>query len=179
MVASLLAYDPTRLPGCSERCHTVRVIQAGTFGRRDLTVHDPEDHELYGRQMAGDHGAFAILETGTLAIDRHRCLVLISGQPVPLSATEFKIVLALGDRFDRVVPYEHLVARVWGAEFVSTLCHTLVATNLNRIRAKLGPTAAGLIETRINIGLRLRSHPVGQPCPYVHPHEIARNRHAP
>lgn len=170
MVAELARERDFRGPGCSDECKLIRCFQPGVFGRQELLFHDPESHEQYGRLLAGDAGALDVLETGTMAINRRTLTAYVEGREILLSATEWRIVALLADRLDRVVPYRDVGRAMWpelGADPMAAVMlpsmHT-ITTVLCRMRVRLGPSAAGLIETRKGLGLRLRGWPIGQPA---------------
>lgn len=160
---------PERLPGCSDLCLFTPVIRPHVMRRELLLLHDPESHERYGRELASDLGAVELLRTGLLTLDRRRLEVNVAGREVSLTATETKILFCLADQIGHLVPYKTLVRDVWGyAAAAGDRCDSLITTSLNRLRWKLGHSeAAGLIETHIGVGLKLRAYPVGEARPFA------------
>ena len=88
-----------------------------------------------------------------LLIDLPRHRVEVEGQPVGLTATEFKLLVTLAQRMGRVQTREVLLRDVWGYDhWVDT---RTVDTHIRRLREKLGP-AARWIETVRGVGYRFR-----------------------
>ncbi len=93
------------------------------------------------------------LTAGPLDIDlgRHQCSV--EGEPIALTALEFRLLADLAARPGRVQPRAALITRVWrSSDGVDT---RTVDTHVKRLRAKLGK-AGPWIETVRGVGYRLR-----------------------
>jgi DNA-binding response OmpR family regulator len=78
-----------------------------------------------------------VWESGALRVDFQRCHATISGQPIRLTATEFKILRALFESRGKVVTIEQLLQRVWGANVFLT--DRVIYTHVNNLRAKIEP----------------------------------------
>lgn len=85
----------------------------------------------------------------TLDIDKHR--LSVSGVPIELTATEFKLLRLLIERRGRVQSREHLLINVWNYE--AEIETRTVDTHIRRLREKLGEHAP-LIETVRGVGYR-------------------------
>lgn len=106
------------------------------------------------RRVAGRGAAEAVqLVAGPLAIDWVGCHVQLDGDPIDLTATEFKLLTTLAQRRGRVQSREELLKAVWGYEYVGY--RRTVDTHIRRLREKLGP-AAELVETVRGMGYRFR-----------------------
>ncbi len=92
------------------------------------------------------------LVIGQLTLDHARHEVLVKGQPVDLTATEFKLLALLMDRRGRVQGRDRLLNDVWGYE--SVIDTRTVDTHVRRLREKLGPLAS-YIETVRGVGYRI------------------------
>jgi two-component system phosphate regulon response regulator PhoB len=92
------------------------------------------------------------LVIGQLTLDHARHEVLVKGQAVDLTATEFKLLALLMDRRGRVQGRDRLLNDVWGYE--SVIDTRTVDTHVRRLREKLGPLAA-YIETVRGVGYRI------------------------
>jgi two-component system phosphate regulon response regulator PhoB len=92
-----------------------------------------------------------VLQHGALRLDaeRHRCSV--AGEPVDLTATEFKLLATLMHRPGHVMSRQRLLDAVWGSEI--TVTERTIDTHLKRLREKLG-AAADRIETVRGVGYR-------------------------
>jgi DNA-binding response OmpR family regulator len=78
-----------------------------------------------------------VWESGGLRVDFQRCHATISGQPIRLTATEFKILKALFESRGKVVTIDQLLQRVWGADVFLT--DRVIYTHVNNLRAKIEP----------------------------------------
>ncbi|AHF89741.1 response regulator with CheY-like receiver domain and winged-helix DNA-binding domain [Opitutaceae bacterium TAV1] len=102
---------------------------------------------------AGDAAASSrLLRAGDITLDTERHEVAISGQPVDLTATEFKLLQLLMERRGRVQTREHLLINVWNYE--TEIETRTVDTHVRRLREKLGEHA-DLIETIRGVGYRM------------------------
>lgn len=93
-----------------------------------------------------------MLQVGQIAIDIDRHIATVAGQPVDLTATEFKLLRLLMERRGRVQTREHLLINVWNYE--TEIETRTVDTHVRRLREKLGPEAAW-IETIRGVGYRM------------------------
>jgi phosphate regulon transcriptional regulator PhoB len=89
---------------------------------------------------------------GDIVLDHARHEVLVKGEPVELTATEFKLLALLMDRRGRVQGRDRLLNDVWGYE--SIIDTRTVDTHVRRLREKLGDTAS-YIETVRGVGYRI------------------------
>jgi DNA-binding response OmpR family regulator len=89
---------------------------------------------------------------GDIVLDHARHEVRVKGEPVELTATEFKLLALLMDRRGRVQGRDRLLNDVWGYEsFIDT---RTVDTHVRRLREKLGDVAS-YIETVRGVGYRI------------------------
>ncbi len=93
----------------------------------------------------------AVLAQGTLQLDaeRHRCTV--GGEPVDLTAKEFRLLATLMTRPGHVMSRQRLLDTVWGSDI--TVTERTIDTHLKRLREKLGEAGA-MIETVRGVGYR-------------------------
>jgi two-component system phosphate regulon response regulator PhoB len=111
------------------------------------------------RVGAAGSGAADQLVVGPLEIDTAAHVVRVSGQPVELTPTEFKLLLTLAERRGRVQARTLLLQTVWDA--APDIQTRTVDMHVQRLRAKLG-VAGDLVETVRGFGYRLRApHPRG------------------
>jgi len=83
---------------------------------------------------------------GELAIDAQRHEVRVANAPVPLTATEFKLLQILAQRRGRVQTRERLLQDVWG--YNNPIDSRTVDTHMRRLREKLGVAARHLTTIR-------------------------------
>lgn len=158
-----------RQPGCGDGCHVVRAIVAGVFGRSELLLHDPADHELYGALSAMQAGGALVsmntVETGPLRVNVVNREAYLAGELLNLTPTEAAILTLLARNLGHLVSHDDIVRSVWawrsdGRPANGDDLHVL-RCNVSRLRARLGPRAAGLIVTRPGAGLFLDAVPPG------------------
>jgi two-component system phosphate regulon response regulator PhoB len=110
------------------------------------------------RRHADGRQRVRTLEVGPFVIDTRDETVTCNGEPVRLTAVEFRLLEHLARNSGQVQDRRELLARVWRwcdttgdrAEVSRT-----VDTHVKRLREKLGP-ASELIETIRGVGYRLR-----------------------
>jgi two-component system phosphate regulon response regulator PhoB len=93
------------------------------------------------------------IHIGEMLIDVPRHEVKVSGEPVTLTALEFKLLLDLASRRGRVQSRDALLDRVWG--YTPGIETRTVDTHVKRLREKLG-AASHYIETVRGVGYRMR-----------------------
>ncbi len=98
------------------------------------------------------------VRVGPVRVDPHRHAAALDGEPLSLTALEFRLLYQLARRHGRVQSREQLIDAAWGGGVVVT--HRTVDTHVKRLRDKLG-TARGYIETVRGVGYRFRE---GEPA---------------
>ena len=93
-----------------------------------------------------------VVELGELKVDKSAYRVTVRGEEVALTALEFKLLVTLLDRKDRVQTRGVLLNDVWGLD-AETESRT-VDTHVKRLREKLG-VAGPYIETVRGVGYRM------------------------
>jgi len=117
------------------------------FSPRELVL---RIKKLLARVKASDEPV-AQLRFDELEIDVPRHAVTISGQPLVLTATEFKLLELLARRRGRVQTRDRLLQDVWGYD--NPIESRTVDTHMRRLREKLGETAR-FLETIRGVGYR-------------------------
>ena len=105
------------------------------------------------RSEGGDLEAADTVAIGDLRLDIPGHTLRLTGQEVPLTATEFRLLRLLMERCNRVQTREKLLADVW--QYSEDVDSRTVDTHIRRLRHKLG-SEAGRIDTVIGVGYRLR-----------------------
>ena len=109
---------------------------------------------LLRRLAAPAVAAGSSLVEGPLTIDRGAHKVTLHGEEVPLTATEFKLLLTLAERRGRVQTRPQLLETVWEAQ--PDIQTRTVDMHVQRLRGKLGDVG-DMIETIRGFGYRFRS----------------------
>jgi two-component system phosphate regulon response regulator PhoB len=91
------------------------------------------------------------LQFGDFVIDLPRHLVLVKGEQVELTATEFKLLCVLAQRRGRVQSREQLLRDVWNYDNI--IDTRTVDTHMRRLREKLG-AASRFLDTVRGVGYR-------------------------
>lgn len=94
-----------------------------------------------------------IIQIDDLSIDIDRHLVSVKKKPIPLTSTEFKLLVELTSNRGRVQTREHLLDKVWGYTYEGYA--RTVDTHIRRLREKLGPIGE-YIEPIRGMGYRFR-----------------------
>ena len=104
-------------------------------------------------------GSHSLLRYPDLEIDLERRRVVVHGQEVRLSRTEWELLSQLAANAGRVMLHGELLSRVWGPEFRDEVHY--LRTWVSRLRAKLEPGVepSTLITTFPGIGYRLEAPP--------------------
>jgi len=96
------------------------------------------------------------VEFGRLRIDREAHRVWVASEEIALTALEFKLLVTMYDRRDRVQTRDELLEHVWGVR--SRISSRTVDAHVKRLRHKLG-VARDYVETVRGIGYRFAGVP--------------------
>jgi two-component system phosphate regulon response regulator PhoB len=136
-------------------------IKGLTLGADDYLVKPFSPQELVlrvgavlRRLQAPAVASGSVLVVGPVTIDRGAHRVLLEGQEVQLTATEYKLLITLAERRGRIQSRAQLLETVWDAH--PDIQTRTVDMHVQRLRGKLGP-AADLLETVRGFGYRLRA----------------------
>jgi two-component system phosphate regulon response regulator PhoB len=98
----------------------------------------------------------SLIAFGALRIDRHAHRVWVDAEEIQLTALEFKLLVTLHDRQNRVQTRGQLLSDVWGME--ADIETRTVDTHVKRLREKLNG-AGKYIETVRGVGYRFSEQP--------------------
>ena len=107
-------------------------------------------------RRAASEEAGEMTQFGTLRVDRGAHRVWVDGQEVELTALEFKLLLTLHDRRNRVQTRDALLSDVWRID--ADVTTRTVDTHVKRLREKLG-TAGVYVQTVRGVGYRFAERP--------------------
>jgi DNA-binding response OmpR family regulator len=108
------------------------------LGANDYIVKPFSIRELLVRvriQLAARNPRHDVLKAGPLELDRGRCKVFLDGQPVNLTATEFRLLEHLMSSPGQVFNRDRLLDAVWGQQ--RSVLERTVDTYIVRLRNKL------------------------------------------
>lgn len=108
------------------------------------------------RRSTSEQEASKTFQFGKLRVDREAHRVWASDVELELTALEFKLLVTLYDRRDRVQTRAALLSDVWGID--ADITTRTVDTHVKRLREKLGK-AGDYIETVRGVGYRFTGTP--------------------
>jgi two-component system phosphate regulon response regulator PhoB len=108
------------------------------------------------RRSQGEQEAAERIEFGALRVDREAHRVWANETELELTALEFKLLVTLYDRRNRVQTRSALLSDVWGID--ADITTRTVDTHVKRLREKLG-AAGDYIETVRGVGYRFTDRP--------------------
>src|SRR6185503_15100047 len=108
------------------------------------------------RRSQGEQEAAPGFQFGKLRVDREAHRVWAEDQELELTALEFKLLITLYDRRNRVQTRSALLSDVWGID--ADITTRTVDTHVKRLREKLGE-AGNYIETVRGVGYRFSDNP--------------------
>jgi two-component system KDP operon response regulator KdpE len=96
-----------------------------------------------------------LMEFDGITIDLKQRRVSVNDEDIRLTRTEFALLAELAQNADSILSHDELLERVWGPEYRGSSHYLHVY--LGRIRSKLGPDRAVLLETVPGFGYVLHS----------------------
>ncbi len=94
----------------------------------------------------------SLIKIGDIEIDREKYIVTVRGEPIKLSATEFKLLLYLAEKPNRIFNRDHLLDAVWGQDVY--VDPRTVDVHIRRLRMKIekDPDNPEYIKTMRGVG---------------------------
>jgi len=99
----------------------------------------------------------SLIEFGNMKVDREAHRVWVEGEEIELTALEFKLLVTLYERRNRVQTRSSLLDHVWGID--TKISTRTVDAHVKRLREKLG-AARDYIETVRGVGYRFADAPL-------------------
>lgn len=131
-----------------------------SLGFDDFVLSPVVPAELHARLRQLDwrsaaFGSEEIIKVADLVIDVAGYEAHLHGRPLLFTHQEFELLKFLASNRGRVYSREQLLQRVWGYAYGGGT--RTVDIHVRRVRAKLGATTGGLIETVRNVGYKMRA----------------------
>lgn len=144
----LVAVTLARLPGLDF-----------STGIADFVLKPVVPAELYARLRQLDwksatFGSEELIKVEELSIDVAGYEARVRGRRVELTHQEFELLRFFAQNRGKVFTREQLLSKVWGYRYYGG--SRTVDIHVRRLRAKLGATTGGLIETVRNVGYKMR-----------------------
>lgn len=127
---------------------------AADWGLSDVVLDTagPAEFEARIRLLVTAAANDGLISAGGIVIDDAAYSVMLDGEPLDLTYTEFELLKYLVQHPGRVFSREHLLADVWGYDYYGGT--RTVDVHVRRLRAKLGTEHESLIGTVRNVGYR-------------------------
>lgn len=104
------------------------------------------------RRSMHEESPSRVISIGPISIDSERHMVVVEGEGVVLTTTEFKLLNTLASRLGRVQSRERLLKDVWGMSHIGDT--RTVDTHITRLRTKLGESGE-MIKTVRGFGYKM------------------------
>lgn len=117
---------------------------------------------LLRRAQTGSSESRPGYDDGYLSVDPQRRLVLVAGEAVHLTPTEFKLLLVLIENAGHVVSQRELLEQVWGHEYTDDIYYPRVY--ISQLRHKIEPDSNSptYIQTEHRVGYRFERRLAGR-----------------
>ena len=102
-----------------------------------------------------------VLDDGWLHIDLSRRIVKANGKPVDLTPTEFRLLAAMVQQLDRVIPHQQLLRQVWGPEYSDEVHYLKLYVRYLRQKLEKDPRNPQYLLTEWGVGYRFREFDQG------------------
>lgn len=128
------------------------------FGRNELLARIRSALRHYSMMQEDDIQLREPYTCGDLVVDLEKQRVLLAGEPVKLTPSEYQILALLAQSYGNVVTYKALTTAIWGP-YADDSCTRTLRVNMANIRRKIerNPGKPQYIITEIGIGYRIAS----------------------
>ena len=109
------------------------------------------------KEMAATAHTSQVLEDGWLYIDLGKRVVKAENKPVDLTPTEFRLLAALIQQIDCVIPHQQLLRQVWGPEYCDEVHYLKLYIRYLRQKLEKDPSSPQYLLTEWGVGYRFRN----------------------
>jgi two-component system KDP operon response regulator KdpE len=162
ILRQLREWTPTPVIILSVRNDDRDKVEALDGGADDYLTKPFSVEELMARLRVAQRHAHPQTESahyanGPLQVDLSRRLVMVNGQPVKLTPTEYALLRLLVQHAGKVLTHRQILREVWGPEYVDETHYLRVYFAQLRQKLESDPTRPQLILTEPGVGYRLAS----------------------
>jgi DNA-binding response OmpR family regulator len=108
------------------------------------------------KEMTKEEDSPRVLDDGWLYIDLSKRVVRTNGSTVDLTPTEFRLLAALVQRLDCVIPHRQLLRQVWGPEYTEEVHYLKLYIRYLRQKLERDPSDPQYLLTEWGVGYRFR-----------------------
>jgi two-component system KDP operon response regulator KdpE len=98
----------------------------------------------------------SVVDDGWLYIDLGKRVIKKNGQPVDLTPTEFRLLVALVQKVGCVIPHRQLLRQVWGPEYSEEVHYLKLYIRYLRQKLEKDPSDPQYLLTEWGVGYRFR-----------------------
>jgi len=111
---------------------------------------------LLRRADGGNEQAEALVRFGDVEVDLAHHTVLRAGEPVHLTAHEYRLLVVLLANMGKVMTHRHLLREVWGPAYVDSTHYLRIYVGHLRQKLEADPTQPAHLRTEIGVGYRFQ-----------------------
>jgi two-component system KDP operon response regulator KdpE len=108
------------------------------------------------KEMSAHETSPLVLDDGWLYIDLSRRIVKANSKPIDLTPTEFRLLAALLQKVDCVIPHRQLLRQVWGPEYADEVHYLKLYVRYLRHKLEQDPSTPRYLLTEWGVGYRFR-----------------------
>jgi two-component system KDP operon response regulator KdpE len=108
------------------------------------------------KEMSAHETSPLVLDDGWLYIDLSRRIVKANSKPIDLTPTEFRLLAALLQKVDCVIPHRQLLRQVWGPEYADEVHYLKLYVRYLRQKLEQDPSTPRYLLTEWGVGYRFR-----------------------
>jgi two-component system KDP operon response regulator KdpE len=108
------------------------------------------------KEMTDRNDSPQVLDDGWLYIDVSRRIVKANNRAIDLTPTEFRLLAALVQKIDCVVPHQQLLRQVWGPEYSEEVHYLKLYIRYLRQKLEQDPGKPAYLLTEWGVGYRFR-----------------------